>query len=156
MPYGVLPEPDQQLGMEKTSSRLERCSCVSQARTIAGTGCWPGRTRTRCNKRLKLDDLHIALYSDDSGKNVQQPRPAPVQGRKQPNALATVRPSASVNYFQRIFFSKFALPKATMMVRWPWNTIVYHGLPWYSMVIQSWSTMVDHVLLNGRLWLTMV
>ena len=35
-------------------------------------------------------------------------------------------------------------------------TMVYHGLPWFSMVIQPWSTIVDHVLLNGRPWLTMV
>ena len=32
----------------------------------------------------------------------------------------------------------------------------YRGLPWLSMVIQPWLTMVDHVLLNGRPWLTMV
>ena len=38
----------------------------------------------------------------------------------------------------------------------------YHELSWYSMVIQPWSILVDHVLLNGSFvnhglpWSTMV
>ena len=36
------------------------------------------------------------------------------------------------------------------------NTMVYHGSPWSYNHGQPELTMVDHVLLNGRPWLTMV
>ena len=32
-----------------------------------------------------------------------------------------------------------------MKVRWPWNTMVYHGSPWSYNHGQPWLTMVDHV-----------
>ncbi len=33
--------------------------------------------------------------------------------------------------------------------QWPWSTMDYHELPWSTMVIWQWTTMVDHVLLDG-------
>ena len=93
-----------------------------------------------------MDDLKIALYSDDSGKNVQQPRPAPVQGRKQPNALANVRPPASVNHFQKSSSPNLLCPSDGQ------KTMEYHG---HTIMVNhgrscfvKWSPMDDHGLIN--------
>ena len=38
-----------------------------------------------------------------------------------------------------------------MMVRCPWNTMVYHGSPWSYNHGQPWLNIVDHVLVKWPL-----
>ena len=107
-----------------------------------------------------MDDLRIALYSDDSDKNVQQPRPSPVQGRKQPSAL-----QLSVHQLLSTIFKNLILQICSAQGNNDGQmTMEYHGLPWTTMIFHGhttmvtvkhgrlcfvkWSPMVDHDLIN--------